>query len=231
MKHLMFMLLLAGCVTVPMSAGKKPSNMHVPTHQGWAAPTPSTPLRSVKGILGRIPLNTPENQLLYMESFEKITFEREFNYAPNPWVRKFNGPVKHIFRDFGYQHVTLWREVAHTLEELTGIRMALVQHIQSGELTYINRPVTVTLEPGAVVIQEYENRPNFCRAVFITEPDDNIHDGVLFGASVMVGQGDFTVRECLIEEMAQLMGLPNDSDIVAESLFRNKIKDKAPWLT
>ncbi len=231
MKHLIFMLLLAGCVTVQTGPGRTQSNMFVPTHQGWATPTPTTPIRDIKGLIGSIPANTPETLRLYVNSYNDIAFETEFNQGTDPWVRKFNSPVKYVFRNFGSEHVRVWRDVAHTLEKVTGIQMSLVQHIQSGELPYANRPVTVPLERGAVVIQGYENRPNFCFAVLVTEPDDNIHNGVIFGASVMVGQGNFTTRECLIEEMAQLMGLPNDSDIVSGSLFRKTTVAKTSWLT
>ncbi|MCP4538939.1 MAG: DUF2927 domain-containing protein [Chloroflexi bacterium] len=237
MKHLMFILLLAGCVTA--QTGKTEFRyqgpaLAVPTHYGVASPTPTPPLRNIDGLLGDIPPNTPETLRLYVKSFEKIAFEREFGQAPDRWVRKTNGPIKFVFENFGLEHKRVWQDVAGVLKKLTGIEMVLVPNIAVKELIIpgTSLPVSIPMEPAAFVIRGYDGKGgSLCAGFFFDGPQNVLKNGVIYRGTVLIGQGDFSIRECLLEEMAQLMGLLNDSDIVAESRFRNQTKDKAPWLT
>ncbi len=227
MKHLIIVLLLAGCAAQPFRGGPLSS----PTVIGEASPTPTTPLKKIGGFLGGVPANTTETLNLYTRSFDRIAFETELD-GPDPWVRKFNGPVRYNFNQLSDDEITSWLEVAYVLGRLTGIEHVYIKDMKTELLTEDagKSEFVIPKQAGGVVIRRY-NTSNLCAVFAIKTPVGAQKNGVLYGATVLIGKNNFTVQECLVEEMAQLMGLPNDSDIVAESKFRTDPKDKAPGLT
>ncbi len=165
-------------------------------------------------------------------NFDLIVFHTEFGPTPEPRVRKWTSPVR-VYIDSRAGDAKIQRE-------LTATHMLLLQKLTALDIGY-----TRNLAEANIVIV-FERQKRLIRTVnqYLTEPirdEKALHGSLCFG--VYAANGDFQITRavigipsdaapsfgklpaCIIEELTQVMGLPNDSDQVYPSIFNDHSPD------
>lgn len=159
--------------------------------------------------------------------FDIVVFGSEIKgVAPAERVRKWTGPIR--YKIAGTDAAT-WRPVvqrhAATLTGLTGIAYQEMGAKEAGEnLVIMLVPRDKMYDAGALV----EKDPVKLRAVlngtrggcyFLSYSQE---DRIVYAAVVANVEGSKPMLEkCLLEELTQMMGLPNDSNEVSPSVFND----------
>jgi hypothetical protein len=211
-------LLLAVPVALALAACQaRPASSEAP-------PAPALkPLSQVAGLAGPPPADDPATRRLYVRNFEGVVFGREHG-VPHRTLFRWTEPVR--LRTVGFLRRS---ERAHLdgliplLRELSGLEIEL------------NGPgphnFTVYLVPGAglagALAEETRADPRpparpgeSCFGVIRVEPAT----GAIVGAAAFIDRdlGSRTTVPCLTEEIAQGLGLPNDTDLVRHSVFNDR---------
>lgn len=159
--------------------------------------------------------------------FDIVVFGSEIKgVAPAERVRKWTVPIRYKIAG---TDVAEWRPVIQrhtaTLTGLTGISYQEIGPKEAGEnLVIMMVPRDKMYDAGALV----EKDANKLRAVlngtrggcyFLSYSQE---DRIVYAAVVANVEGPKQMLEhCLLEEMTQMMGLPNDSDEVSPSMFND----------
>ncbi len=159
--------------------------------------------------------------------FDIVVFGTEIpGLTPADRVRKWTGPIRYKVAGTS---VAEWQPViqrhAATLTGLTGISFQQIGPKDSGEnLVIMLVPRAKMEEAGALV----EKDPAKLKAVlsqtrggcyFLSYSKE---DRIVYAAVVANVEGPKPMLEkCLLEEMTQMMGLPNDSNEVSPSVFND----------
>lgn len=206
MRYVLFFLLafVGGCVSGASMAPMKP-----PAYIGVALPTPTLPLKQVKGLAGPIPKNDGQTLDLYVQNFEQLNFHTEWQ-GPDPWVRKWNRSQNLQVR---FNHPA--GSISGTLEEIALIRVVRtlkqITGVHIGGDTSQSQRYDIFLD-----FTEKEDPEQSCVARTRNEKDGSISEGVIF-----VGASPYNTKEqCLVEELSQSLGPINDTMLVNESLWR-----------
>lgn len=165
--------------------------------------------------------------------FDIVVFGSEIKgVAPAERVRKWTAPIRYKIAG---SNLAEWRPVIQrhtaTLTGLTGIAYQEIGPKEAGEnLVVMLVPRDKMSEAGALV----EKDPNKLRAVvngtrggcyFLSYSKE---DRIVYAAVVANVEGPKPMLEhCLLEEMTQMMGLPNDSDQVSPSMFNDSERHMA----
>ena len=149
--------------------------------------------------------------------FDIVVFGSEIpGVAPAERVRKWSGPVRYKVAG---TDVAQWRPAiernAKTLAALTGLTYQPIGAQESGEtLVILLVPRAKMLEAGALV----EKDPATLKRIVDAAPDGcyflsySKENRILYGAVVAnVERPKNELERCLLEEMTQVLGLPNDA--------------------
>lgn len=170
---------------------------------------------------------SPEEADKLTRFFDIVVFGSEIKgVAPAERVRKWTGPIRYKIAG---SDVATWRPViqrhAATLAGLTGIAYQEIGPKEAGEnLVIMLVPRDKMADAGALV----EKDPAKLRAVlngtrggcyFLSYSKE---DRIVYAAVVANAEGPKPMLEkCLLEELTQMMGLPNDSNEVSPSVFND----------
>lgn len=158
-------------------------------------------------------------------SFYEVALKNEYDTIDHP-LRKWRKPIRiflvHDVKDKKLHTELAHKQVAH-LRQITGHSIRFVPHRHQANLTwvfssearweqqvekYLGKPSTKYLS-SAVCIANYRARKNgeIIKASIVIPVDKARHRGKLIA--------------CVVEEVAQILGLPNDSDNVYPSVFND----------
>lgn len=171
--------------------------------------------------------------------FEVIAFGNEYTHERFPRVRKWKNPIRIGVQGAAPEFLDAdIRQHVDDLHRLTGHDMALIYSEnmrKSGMVAddFDTRQLNVVvyfIPQGKIhktVLRYFDHkkeqvdqmiRSSTCFAKFFKKGDE-------IRAAIVVIPSQHsreTVRACVIEELAQIMGLPNDSDAVTGSIFKDK---------
>lgn len=169
-----------------------------------------------------------ENERL-VAYFDYVVFGNEFAGRALPTVRKWTEPIRYKFAS-NNAAITKYRPVvqAHfaSLAQFTNLSFQEIGPRDPGENFIIGfAPLaglvaygrTLAANPAEVAGRQFETASCF----FLSY----IQDGRLVAARVLAGSDlpDQELVHCLLEELAQSLGLPNDDDRVAPSIFNDSL--------
>jgi len=213
MKHFAALIcfVMAGC------AMQKPLSIPAPTQKAEALPTPTTPLRQITGLVGTVPANTPEVLDLYTRSFDLHVFETEYN-GSDPYIRKWNKDVI-----VGIENtIPKWRDavVRRAMDLLSSITGLVIQYpdAESKDLKYWR----VHHKTNVWIYVEPNKNKDICSGIRRKYEDGTIKTAKIFISRSYSAQGNF--ETCVIEELSQLLGPGNDTDVVESSAWRPLVK-------
>ncbi len=195
------------------------------TRIGLALPSPGLPLAAVRGIIGDVPRDDAVTLDLIHKNFGRVVFQTEYG-GPVGWVRKWNThPVIRYQKDFDPAAIAALRETVGTLAAVTGLRLKL----RPVAPDYFDRRGEHFIRDNITLLRPTDgNIGNACygEAKFA-------RDGSVVVGAVYISPGfDFVpVRECVMEEFAQLLGPMNDTALIHQSLFNDQTNGIVSWLT
>lgn len=122
-------------------------------------------------------------------------------------------------------HVTSIRNHLNTLVKLTGVKTEDAKQVGEKPNYFIKFVPRLAMHIPSLVTKASPNLlrrlagPGVC--YFLTAADKT---GAITWATIVVNieMTDQQINTCLLEEMTQTLGLPNDSDIVQPSIFNNR---------
>lgn len=164
--------------------------------------------------------------------FEAVVFAQEYDQAPTRFLAKWTGPLRIALK--GKTNAAHRRSVeahARLLGQLTGLDIAMAP---------AGKRANVIIHFASLDDMEHLAGPRIRNRKQVT--DILLTSGCLFfydkdarhritGASIFVRTGRMAndIHACLLEEMTQILGLPNDSDLIKPSIFNSG--DARPELT
>ncbi|WCN10538.1 DUF2927 domain-containing protein [Marinomonas mediterranea] len=169
----------------------------------------------------------------YIEnSFIKIALEREYKETANPKIVRWEQPVKIFFSsdagDTAFQKELLSVHVQH-LSHITGLPIDFTLDPEEANLfaifTYYNQMEDT--------VRQYIGDPNrirkalneaVCLGNFSVNKQREITKGVII-IPVDYARQKARFLDCIVEEITQLLGLPNDSNDVYPSIFNDVSTD------
>ncbi|GAB3489192.1 DUF2927 domain-containing protein [Marinomonas epiphytica] len=173
-----------------------------------------------------------ENEAYLEESFVKIALQREYKETRNPKLVRWSKPIK-LFFESDSGDASLQKELlsvhAQHLSYITGIPI---------DFTHVAREANIY-----VIFTDYEHLEDKV-SQYIGDPDKirtAINEAICLG-NFRVNRFSEIVRgtiiipvdyaraksrflDCIVEEITQLLGLPNDSDSVFPSIFNDVSTD------
>lgn len=165
----------------------------------------------------------------YVKYFDIVTFGSEFASTKAPRIlRKWRGPtIKYKLLGIAGE-ADYYREVverhAEALRTYTGVTYTEIPGDAEGEdliFVFANRKTMKIagrlIESNERVLREVA-RAN-CYFLSYHNPDGQIFKGLI---AVNSDLDRLKVEHCLLEEMAQSLGLPNDSRLVSPSIFNDR---------
>lgn len=186
-------------------------------------------------VLGLILLATPAlaqqpSNDRYVAFFDYVVFGNEFAGRALPNVRKWTEPIRYKFGG-NVAAIAKYRPVveAHfaSLTQFTNLEFKEIGARDPGEnfiiwFSPVARLVqdgrTLAANPAEVAGRQFETASCFFLSYISPE-------GRLVAARVLAGSDlpDQELVHCLLEELAQSLGLPNDDDRVAPSIFNDSL--------
>ena len=173
-----------------------------------------------------------QNASYIQESFVTIALQREYDKKANPQLVRWEQPIK-IFLESDFGDASLQKELLSIhlshLSSITNIPIQFVNRRQDGNIFIIFTSYN-NLEPK---VAEYIGDPNKMRAAikeaiclgnFSYNRQSEITKGTII-IPVDYARQKARFLDCIVEEITQLMGLPNDSDNVYPSIFNDRSID------
>lgn len=162
------------------------------------------------------------------ESFMKIALEREYKETKHPKLIRWNKPIKLFFEsDEGD---------ASLQKELLSVHAQHLAHITGLTIDFTTSPEQANI---FVIFTSYDNMENKVRQ-YIGDPErirKALDEAICLGNFSRNGQYEITkgsiiipvdyarrkarFLDCIVEEITQLLGLPNDSNDVFPSVFND----------
>ncbi|MFT2112050.1 DUF2927 domain-containing protein [Marinomonas sp. 2405UD68-3] len=169
-----------------------------------------------------------QNPSYIQQSFLTIALQREYNKKTNPRLIRWEKPIDIYFEsDFGdteLQRELLSVQLNH-LSFITGVPISFNDNKKKSNI-FIVFTSYKNLEPK---VKEYIGNPNNIRAAlkeaiclghFSVDGQSNIYKGTII-IPVDYARESARFLDCIVEEITQLMGLPNDSNNVYPSIFND----------
>ncbi len=177
-----------------------------------------------------------------VETFDQIVFHAEFGQTIEPRVSKWDGPLR-IYLDIRAGDPTLYqRLVAAHIEELadlTGLEIGIVSTADEANVFVVFDRDEKLLRSAAdyqpTIGQHAEEiSQTLCFGIYSVNSGFEIKRAVV-GIPTDRAASLGKLPACVVEEMTQVMGLPNDSDDVSPSIFNdssdnNELTDLDRWL-
>jgi hypothetical protein len=175
----------------------------------------------------------------FINDFVTIALEREYGGANAGRLIKWARPIRvGVMGDEAFYYLPAVEQLVEELREATshsirlvregGEKDALVVFVHKLERDEIDR-FRAVYRPFFRTDEAYERQLAHIQggtfnAVCLTTLRTQTRDGTISGAIVFipVSRGVGTVWQCIVEELAQSMGLPNDSDTVFYSIFNDR---------
>ncbi len=154
--------------------------------------------------------------------FETVVFGSELDpKLASAAIGKWQSPIRLAIRGKpGDRHLEFLGVHVATLEKLTGLSIALAKPGEEANITvvFVPRAQMSKIQIGGVEPNLIERlaAPGGCYFVSWQKPV-----GTLIGAAIVVNTDRDMARinHCLLEELTQTLGLPNDTDILRPSIF------------
>lgn len=173
-------------------------------------------------------------------SFMKVALKREYRPGVSAPLVRWQVPIKvNIDSQLGNTHLqdTLSKVQFRHLSVITGQPLSFVSSAKEANLriAFISYH-HMTREAAAYVGKQQASTPGMrkalregvCLTLFKTAEDHSINSGLILIPADFARQKARLV-DCVVEETAQIMGLPNDSDDVYPSVFSDVSVDT--WLS
>lgn len=192
---------------------------------GMALPSPGRPLGSIPGIIGDVPADDAVSAELIHRNFERVVFQTEYG-GPIGWLRKWNRhPVIRYRGPLDGATLAALRQATDTLSTVTGLRLKL-QPVASGNFDRRGDPFV--RDNITLLRPERKNGDDVCygRVKFAA-------NGTISMAAIYISREfDYVpIRECLMEEIAQVLGPMNDTALIRQSMFNDQTNGIVSWLT
>lgn len=154
--------------------------------------------------------------------FETVVFGSEYDpKLASKAIAKWQSPVRlSIQGKPGNRHLEFLGNHAATLSGLTGLSIALAKPGEAAHITvaFVPRAQMSKIQIGGVSQDLIEQlaAPGGCYFVSWQKPV-----GTIIGAAIVVNtdRDNAMVNHCMLEELTQSLGLPNDTDILRPSIF------------
>ncbi|NLQ18299.1 DUF2927 domain-containing protein [Marinomonas sp. M1K-6] len=162
------------------------------------------------------------------ESFIKIALEREYKETKHPKLIRWNTPIKLFFESDGGD--------ASLQKELLSVHAQHLAHITGLSIDFTKEPKDANI---FVIFTTYDNLENKVRQ-YIGDPEKiraALDEAICLGnfrhnKQYEITRGSIIIPvdharrkarflDCIIEEITQLLGLPNDSNEVFPSIFND----------
>lgn len=166
-------------------------------------------------------------------SFLDIALNNE--YSPEisnvrKWKKTIHYSIVHRTADTGF-HEQITKIHLNHLSDITGVKISPAQSKKQVNLTIIfSRERNITQElKNDFLLKDSEQitslaRNSVCIAHFHTNQDNSIKKAIVI-IPVDRARAHAKLLSCVVEELTQIMGLPNDSDSVYPSIFNDKSSD------
>jgi hypothetical protein len=167
-------------------------------------------------------------------SFDLIVFRTEFGPTPEPRVRKWMQPVR-VYIDSRAGDAQVQRDLTAThmllLQKLTGLDIQDAQRLPEANIVIVfdrQRDLLATVNQylAEPIRDPKALHKSLCFGVYAVNSRFQITKAVIgipSDAAPSLGK----LPACIIEELTQVMGLPNDSDQVYPSIFNDHSADDA----
>lgn len=157
--------------------------------------------------------------------FEEVVFGAEYKETvAQTVVTKWQGPVRISMQGKSLKPVAKVLE-SHIREliKLTGLDINFVKPNQNGNNVYLlvvppEQMASVPIPGAPVKLLETLAEPKACYFITAKKPADRI---VAAWIVINSEREDRDIGHCIIEEITQAMGLPNDTSLVKETVFNN----------
>ncbi len=173
-----------------------------------------------------------ESPAYLQQSFLTIALQREYDKKANPRLLRWEKPIDVYFEsDFGdalLQKELLSVQLKH-LSFITGVPISFNENKEDSNI-FIVFTAYKNLEPK---VEEYIGDPDtireaiqeaICLGTFFSNRQSQIIKGAII-IPVDYARQKARFLDCIIEEITQLMGLPNDSNDVYPSIFNDSSID------
>ena len=168
-----------------------------------------------------------------INSFIEIALNNEYSTTVSK-LRKWQQPIyysiEHRTADKELHQKITELHLAH-LSDITGLTIAPAKNVKSANLTIIfstEQHLEHELKHDFLLIDQQQinqlTRHSVCLANFSTAPDNSISHATVI-IPVDRARAHAKLLSCVVEELTQIMGLPNDSDHVYPSIFNDKSYD------
>lgn len=156
--------------------------------------------------------------------FEQIVFSQEYDASRSRFLAKWSGPLRIALKGkTAPAHRASVKAHATRLSRLTDLDIALAAR---------GKPANVTIFFASLDDMEKLAGPRIkdkrkvidilltsgCLFFYDTDAKYRISQASIF---VRTGRSANDIEACLLEEMTQILGLPNDSDLIKPSVFNN----------
>jgi hypothetical protein len=177
-----------------------------------------------------------------VESFDKIVFHAEFGQSIEPRISKWVGRLN-VYLDIRAGDPTLYLRLveAHIAElaDLTGLEIEIVPTVDDANIFMVFDRDEELLRSAAdyqpTIGQHAEEiAKTLCFGIYSVNSGFEIKRAVI-GIPTDRAASLGKLPACVVEEMTQIMGLPNDSDDISPSIFNdssedNELTDLDRWL-
>lgn len=168
-----------------------------------------------------------------IDSFIDIALNNEYSSKISrlrKWDRPIYYTIKHRTADRALHQKITTLHLAH-LADITGMKIAPATSKNRTNLTIVFS-TQATLKSDLKKYLSLTNkkqiagliRRGVCLAAFSTRTDSSIHHATII-IPVDRARARAKLLSCVVEELTQIMGLPNDSDRVFPSIFNDKSHD------
>jgi len=173
-----------------------------------------------------------ENYLI--TSFIDIALNNEYSAAQSK-LRKWTKPIKyHFIHRTADQKLHERLSTLHLehLQKITGVKMQQIQHKQNANLLIIfskeallEKELLKEFNISSKKQREQLFRNSVCLAHFSINKNNSIRKAIVI-IPVDRARAKAKLVSCIVEELTQIMGLPNDSDKVYPSIFNDRSTDE-----
>ena len=168
-----------------------------------------------------------------INSFIEIALNNEYSTTVSK-LRKWQQPIyysiEHRTADKELHQKITELHLAH-LSDITGLTIAPAKNVKSAKLTIIfstEQHLEHELKHDFLLTDQQQisqlTRHSVCLANFSTAADNSISHAIVI-IPVDRARAHAKLLSCVVEELTQIMGLPNDSDHVYPSIFNDKSYD------
>jgi DUF2927 family protein len=168
-----------------------------------------------------------------IDSFIEIALNNEYS-ATVSHLRKWQKPIyysiEHRSEDKELHQKLVELHLNH-LSDITGVDISAVDENKTANLTIIfstEQQLEQELKNDFLLANQQQigqlTRNSVCLAHFSTAADSSIESAIVI-IPVDRARAHAKLLSCIVEELTQIMGLPNDSDKVFPSIFNDKSHD------